>query len=219
MQSETKAKQAADGFFRAGPVISPLSTYDAFIAGFTAALSDQEREVEVKIKPLEWHEADPENYIARDGYKVWPHTGGWAWSHFLGGARWIFRSFEAAKAAAQADYEQRIRSALVDVPVEPASWQYFNDGAWRHSTNPEYHRKTGYQMRPLFAHPPHREGEDSAEVVTLTRAEADRIAQRLEFDASWDKCGDGYYSIKRQLGTIAATRSASATSAKGVSDV
>lgn len=42
MQSEAKAKQAADAFFRNGPVISPLSTYDAFLAGFTAALSDKQ---------------------------------------------------------------------------------------------------------------------------------------------------------------------------------
>jgi hypothetical protein len=38
--------------------------------------------------------------------------------------------------------------------IEPDEWQYFCDGKWRYSTNPTYHRDTGYPMRPLYAHPP-----------------------------------------------------------------
>jgi hypothetical protein len=41
--------------------------------------------------------------------------------------------------------------------------------------------------------------EDGERLLTLTTDEASRICKRLEFDASWDKAGSGYYSLKRQL--------------------
>jgi len=109
------------------------------------------------------------------------------------------------------------RSALVDVPaVEPVGEVGEMPGSNGGFTMAVFKASDVPLGTKLYRHPPlSREGADSAEVVTLTRAEADRIAQRLEFDASWDKCGDGYYSIKRQLGTLAATRSGSATTQKG----
>jgi len=121
-----------------------------------------------------------------------------------------------------------VRSALVDVPaVEPVAKRWLVEETlpsgtikWEVVEHEHHARKIAAMYRnaavtPLYTHPPHREGEDSAEVVTLTRTEADHIAKRLEFDASWDKCGDGYYSIKRQLGALAATRSSSATGHSG----
>lgn len=112
------------------------------------------------------------------------------------------------------------RAALVDVPaVAPVAGyrRRLPQYAFEHYEfeQPGYESPSISDWETLYSHPPHREGEDSAEVVTLTRAEADRIAQRLEFDASWDKCGDGYYSIKRQLGALAATRSGSASEGGG----
>jgi len=35
--------------------------------------------------------------------------------------------------------------------------------------------------------------------ISITRDEAAGICKRLEYDASWDKCGSGYYSLKNQL--------------------
>jgi len=32
--------------------------------------------------------------------------------------------------------------------------------------------------------------------VKITVSEAKEICKRLEFDASWDKCGSGYYTLK-----------------------
>lgn len=204
------------------------------------ALSEKQA-AEVAIKPLEWiyREQPVRTYCASDdrGDLYWINQSFGSDSYYFttvrksdGSTLYDADDLDAAKAAAQSDYEQRIRSALVDVPVEPVAW--LDDGECRAGSDRTAHRVvTDEQKRdmpaaiaasftvPLYAHPPlsHR-GEDSAEVVTLTRAEADRIAQRLEFDASWDKCGDGYYSIKRQLGTLAATRSGSATKTKGHAD-
>lgn len=36
-------------------------------------------------------------------------------------------------------------------------------------------------------------------LLTLERGDAERICARLEFDASWDKVGSGYYLLKQQL--------------------
>lgn len=38
--------------------------------------------------------------------------------------------------------------------------------------------------------------------IKLTYAEAKKICERLEFDASWDKAGPGYYKLKRQIASI-----------------
>lgn len=41
--------------------------------------------------------------------------------------------------------------------------------------------------------------EGDERLVTLNRGDAERICARLEFDASWDKVGSGYYLLKQQL--------------------
>lgn len=39
-------------------------------------------------------------------------------------------------------------------------------------------------------------------VVELPVDEAAAICKRLEYDASWDKCGHGYYRLKRALAAL-----------------
>ncbi|EYR81440.1 hypothetical protein [Shinella sp. DD12] len=74
-------------------------------------------------------------------------------------------------------------------------------------------------MKPYHAHPPRSSLVDNShaieEVVTLSPHEAEKIAKRLEFDASWDKCGEGYYSIKRQLSSLRPAGVGSAISSTG----
>lgn len=43
------------------------------------------------------------------------------------------------------------------------------------------------------------------ETITITLSEAKKLCARLEFDASWDKCGSGYYSMKDQIAKIEKT--------------
>lgn len=133
---------------------------------------------------------------------------------------------EAAKAAAQADYEQRIRAALVDVPaVEPVAWM--DDGTCRAGSDSSAHRVvTDAQKRdmpeaiassfttPLFASPPlsHR-GEDSAEVL---RSALQRISELTHSRANAKDARDLHLTVKAIAdAALAATRSGSATSAKG----
>lgn len=149
-----------------------LDERDTYVA-LSAALSIEQTQP-VAVKPLEWQgavggnvcliatantpfgryfiESDVEGFaLALNQIGLLPHP-----------------TFAAAKAAAQQDYETRIKSAIVEVPV-----------------------------------------------VTLSPYEAEKIAKRLEFDASWDKCGDGYYSIKRQLSALSTTRIADSAEAGG----
>jgi hypothetical protein len=161
-----------------------------------AAISDQERAVEVKA--LEWV-GDGDCYAFADvihqSYSIAYEEGKyWAnWDMVLP----PFDTLQAAQAAAQADYEQRIRSALVDVPVEPVAkqWCAYEDGQQHTSWYPDgYGDRTGWEAlakrnpakyqvvtRDLFAHPPlTREGEDSAEVERLREA-ARRIVPYLRW--------------------------------------
>jgi hypothetical protein len=97
----------------------------------TAALEAQLAE-RVKVKPLEWHKSEiigwngdwhtvPTSYSIRCA-----DENGWKWSGF--GGFGYGRSDEAAKAAAQADYERRILSALEATPPAPK----VTEGAWRY---------------------------------------------------------------------------------------
>lgn len=91
------------------------------------------------VKPLEWQESDGNI----SGQKVWSsgdpwvfwivkdsHDADYVWCENFNIEGWCpaspvrgtFKSLDAAKAAAQADYEQRIRSALVTTPQPAAGW-------------------------------------------------------------------------------------------------
>lgn len=91
---------------------------------FIAALSSaEEKAVEVSVKPLEWREmpvppAGESLASSTVGLYCIPHSGDRFYLRFrdkrvLGD----FSTLAKAKAAAQQDYETRIRSALVDVPA------------------------------------------------------------------------------------------------------
>jgi len=92
----------------------------------TAALSDKQA-VEVKALPLNWATEKKSGFTIHVGrglglkYEACIKAYSPGWVVTLGQSDVIFDGAEAdedaAKAAAQADYEQRIRSALVDVPA------------------------------------------------------------------------------------------------------
>lgn len=71
----------------------------------------------VVVKPLEWHGPDFEDEYWAIGtdkrYTIGESTDRGRW---LGGVGGYYPAVDEAKAAAQADYEHRIRSALVAVP-------------------------------------------------------------------------------------------------------
>jgi hypothetical protein len=84
-------------------------------AALTAAL-EVEQPVSVEIKPLEWRSEAPYHVARVFGgiYAVEAWDGGVTLSGIPG--RRDFKDIEAAKAAAQQDYETRIRSAIVATP-------------------------------------------------------------------------------------------------------
>lgn len=93
----------------------------ARIEGFLATLPA----AQVTVKPLEWrddgtngHETDH----AFGFYEVYPSPEGDMLSRD-GVDSGVFPTIEAAKAAAQADYDARIRSALTVMPHDPAKVQ------------------------------------------------------------------------------------------------
>jgi len=82
----------------------------------------------VAVKPLEWNgpDCDGEHWASREKYVVLASNEDGYWLSGVGG---FFPTVEAAKAAAQADFEQRIRSAIIDAPAAlgagptPDGWQ------------------------------------------------------------------------------------------------
>lgn len=204
----------------------------ALRAALTAALAVQTQQG-VEVKKLEWEVADRPSlqWLHKAETVLGSYTisaPAWSTCGFL-----LYRgknrlddlpTVEAAKAAAQSDYETRIRSALVDVPAvesepEPVGYLFemFYPGSDRWSGQmfsdhdpaanlPAAHTRN---ILPLYAHPPRSLSNEGGETITLTVKEAEKLAARLEFDASWDKCGDGYYSIKSQLRALS-TRKGSA---------
>jgi hypothetical protein len=124
------------------------------------------------------------------------------------------------------DQFQVVRSALVDVPVEPEAWSYeYHDfgRVWsRHvilnrpggGANPptKHHGSPVRNVRPLYTSPPlSREGEDSAEVERIIadlRHAASSLSDRLQQTQAIDNA----------IAFLAATRSGSATNSKGHAD-
>lgn len=79
---------------------------------------------QVTVKPLEWFEVEKYRYGGKytsEGYTI-RYIEGFFILDFAGNGKtvWRFPTLEAAKAAAQADYESRIRSALTVTPHDPA---------------------------------------------------------------------------------------------------
>lgn len=213
--------------------------YLAAKAALTASLSDQERAVEVKA--LEWRvlcsrSGNSEAKTPFGEYVIQSERDGWM-LYLLNeqDAHMAYSTIDFAKAAAQADYEQRIRSALVDVPAvesEPVAW--LDDGTLRSGSVSTARRVvTDEQKRdmpaaiassftiPLYLHPPlSREGEDSAGMV---REELRAMMLEQKTSGSRETYTDGFaqglcFAIER-LDALAATRSGSAITSKGTSAI
>lgn len=224
--------------------------YLAAKAALTAALSDQERAVEVKA--LEWDKTLG-TYRGSERREQWRAKTPWGdfviWHYqmiddeakrgpkFTVGSHMTpfpvmdveFDTLDEAKAAAQADYEQRIRSALVDVPVEPVAHiiEGMNGEDPRVYLTQKYdprrpdfwlneEARARHRVTPLYTHPPHREGEDSAEVL---RSALQRISELTPARANARDARDLHLTVKAIADVaLAATRSGSATSANGGCD-
>jgi hypothetical protein len=86
--------------------------------------------------------------------------------------------------------------------VEPDEWQYFCDGKWRHSTNPTYHRDTGYPMRPLYAISPSPQPNvrgycidcetDTTVIVDAPHTTCERCQGNGEIVTDWDRYMRGH---------------------------
>lgn len=118
---------------------------DGARAALTAALAVQTQQgVDVKALPLNWTTEKKSGFTIHIGrglglkYEACIKAYSPGWVVTLGQSDVIFDGAEAdeedAKAAAQSDYETRIRSALVDVPAvesEPVAWTSVGNTAER----------------------------------------------------------------------------------------
>ncbi|WP_312418293.1 hypothetical protein [Shinella sp.] len=198
-----------------------LDEQETYVA-LTAALSEQQA---VGVKALEWSTnwgiVKAETPIGH--YYIEARRDGgfdlrleYVWSVWASGSK-------MAKAAAQADYEQRIRSALVDVPaVEPVAWALMFDGriiaTTFKSAEASYMKATNANcdLIPLYASPL-REGEDSAEVLKALKEAVEFANKANNYIAGQDlPASAGWLAvIAKADAALAATRSGSATAAKG----
>jgi hypothetical protein len=120
----------------------------------------------IKVKPLEWR-PEPPYHVARvfgNVYAVEAWDGGATLSG-VGGRR-DFNTLSEAKAAAQADYEARILSALApqvgDNAEEPVAWRWESAyggepliGKWNVATvkPTRFSDATAFACEPLYTHP------------------------------------------------------------------
>ena len=195
------------------------SLNSAFKHHLTAALSDKQA---VEVKALEWC-GDGDCYafadVTHQSYSIAFEEGKyWAnWDMSLP----PFDTLQATQAAAQADYEQRIRSALVDVPaVEPvgeATTMVTNSGVVAGFTVAAFPADKVPAGTKLYTSPPlSREGEDSAEVF---RSALQRISELAPSRANAKDARDLHLTVKAIADAVlAATRSGSATDQKGNTD-
>lgn len=134
-------------------------------AALTAALSDKQA---VEVKALEWH-GDGDCYafaeVTHTSYSIAFEEGRyWAnWNVALP----PFDTLDDAKAAAQSDYDQRIRAALVAVPaVEPDWWLVTTEMGKVIFHGPDKDRAErvaamrGRPVTPLYASPTSRNALD-----------------------------------------------------------
>jgi len=171
----------------------------------------REEELTVSVKPLEWVRAQFNREHAETvlgwysvEYRQDPRRDrDWYWS-----ARGKFygplHSEEAVKAAAQADYEARIRSALLCTPkpeAEPVAWRWvwkttgspleqrFADPdlySWTYmETPPSGEAAKKMVIEPLYAHPPKPEATEGGAHEKAMVAAAIAIAKKTSF-ARWD---------------------------------
>ncbi len=257
MQSETLAQEFArlvkeyhEGDDRTKPEAwNLLADYAVDNAdAISAALSDKQAG-EVKIKPLEWNRDDDTASVDIGATYCLEKRAGYCALVTMAAKvlqRDVFPTLASAKAAAQADYEQRIRSALVDVPaIEPVA--IYHGNGLIDCGDAGHHNIELVKLIPagtkLYASPL-REGEDSAEafarIVAARKAYVDatetyntRLAlvnserakgnwsMRVDDEASamWDAQSAFIKAAQDETdAALAATRGGSSTTAKGISE-
>ena len=99
---------------------APMSSIHSALSEYRKAIRALPA-VDVGVKPLEWFEVEKYRYGGKytsEGYTI-RYVEGFFILDFAGygKAAWRFPTIEAAKAAAQADYAARIRSALTVTPA------------------------------------------------------------------------------------------------------
>lgn len=185
----------------------------------------------VEVKPLEWE------YMCLNGVKA---AGGMYTLHdmdgngkriramFLGddSYRW-FVSIEHAKAAAQSDYETRIRSALVDVPAvesEPVGETSEMPGSNGGFTMAAFKAVDVPIGTKLYAHPPRSLSNEGSEVIAAAQRYVDSVSHdpgARASDKAWrahDKeKQDAFDALRAALSTRKGSSEGdgSATSTKG----
>ena len=148
------------------------------------------------VKPLDWREGKNPDWT---GNKFWRGQTAFDWAYriYLEEGRYVFRdkntdfdSLEAAKAAARADYEQRIRSALLPASAEPAWWLVVNQHGEAVSAHKVKEAALGHEsglwsgdeLVPLYASPPAsgavEAGTPGAPEAFAALDVADRIIER-----------------------------------------
>jgi len=132
-------------------------------------------------------DADKPSYVWCENFNI----EGWCPASPVRG---VFDTLDAAKAAAQADYASRIRSALVEMPAvkgepEPVAWIDFADNCSVRLWTSEKHRADaemalGRKMTPVYTAPPADAGmREALEVLVLFRAFVQRNVTRWELGA------------------------------------
>ncbi len=179
----------------------------------------------VQVKPLEWGKTSygaPEVHTVVGIYRINEAiNGGWA-AVARGGVlrggdgRTNFATLDSAKAAAQADYDSCIRSALTPAPAmegEAVAWQMrppLEDGRpswpwnrWRECTEAlaADMRQRGWSVRPLYAHPaPDRDAVEALEKLEKARDLFGDI--RGDFSDPRSECREGMELIAAALRTL-----------------
>lgn len=170
-----RAVAAAEADPHGGKVMVPLDVARTALSALV-----EERPVAVKVKALKWEQnrSDWEMFKAATiagSYDIMKILDKWELTRNTMGELGKFDTVDAAKAAAQSDYETRIRSALVGVPAvesepvsdpEPIAWYMHlwneadedikSDVRWGRPTGDEIARAehNGHDIEHLYAHPP-----------------------------------------------------------------
>ncbi|MFC5505488.1 hypothetical protein [Bosea massiliensis] len=87
-----------------------------------------------------------------------------------------------------ADIERAARAICKSQGVNPRSLNADGQPAWK-----------GWVAAAKAARKELLRTGDGEQLFTLELSHAERVCARLEFDASWDKVGPGYYLLKQQL--------------------
>lgn len=199
-------------------------------AGRSTSALPTEQTQPVAVKALEWRvfcsrSGNSEAKTQFGEYVIQSERDGWM-LYLLNeqDSSSAYSTIDFAKAAAQSDYETRIRSALVDVPAEPVAWTSPGQlqAIERGSNGTVTKHGDEFMCIPLYNSPPlPREGEDTAEVERVCTEAAmqqwENSTKRPDL-AEKDRVRGAIEAYKRQAFAfaLAATRSGSATASRSL---